>query len=119
MIKVGSIIKRYRYDTNYDIKIEGPGHQLMKKVRIEDLAYCPCEKHSKSHPILTPVTQEERLRSITEQGYEVLYDPPAAVTLRNEVINYLNTNNMSPDGFPMERFAGIPLGQYFLKNRKR
>lgn len=77
MIKVGSIIKRYRYDTNYDIKIEGPGHQLMKKVRIEDLAYCPCEKHSKSHQILTPVTQEERLRSITEQGYEVLYDPPA------------------------------------------
>ena len=43
----------------------------------------------------------------------------SAVTLRNEVINYLNTNNMSPDGFPIERFAGIPLGQYFLKNRKR
>ena len=106
----------------------------MKKVRIEDLANFPCEKHSKSHPLLTPITHKEQLRSITEQGYEVLYDPPAdgncqfsvvayalrnlkifrsAATLRNEVINYVNTNDISPDGFPVELFAGIPWSQYF------
>ena len=31
MIKVGSIIKRHWDDTNYNIRIEGPGHRLMKK----------------------------------------------------------------------------------------
>ena len=39
----------------------------MKKVRIEDLADCPCEKHSKSHRLLTPITREEWFQSITEQ----------------------------------------------------
>ena len=69
MIKVGSMIKKYRDDTNYDIRTEGPGHRLMKKLRIKDLADCPCGKHSKSHPLLIPLN---RLRSITEQRYEVL-----------------------------------------------
>ena len=36
----------------------------------------------------------------------------SAVTLRNEVINYLNTNAILPDGFPMELFSGIPWIQY-------
>ena len=39
----------------------------MKKVGIEDLADCPCEKYSKSHRLLTPITREERFQSITEQ----------------------------------------------------
>ena len=114
MIKVGLIIERYRDDPNYDTRIERPDHRLMKIVRIEILADCLCEKHSKSYPLLTPITHEERLQSITEQGYEVLNDPPSdgnyqfsavaytsrklgifksAVTLKNEVTNYLNTND--------------------------
>ena len=120
MIKVESIIKRYQDDTDYCIRIKGPGQRFMKKKRIKDLADCSCEKHSISHPVLILITHEEWLGSITEQGYEALYDPPAdgncgfsaaanvfrnlelfrsAVTLRNVVINYLNTNNFSPDGF--------------------
>ena len=39
----------------------------MKKVGIEDLADFPCEKYSKSHRLLTPITREERFQSITEQ----------------------------------------------------
>ena len=98
-------------------------------MRIEDLADCPCEKHSESHPLLIPITREDWLRSITEQRYEVSFDPPAdgncqffavayasknleifrsAVTIRNGVINYLNANDILPDGFPKELFAGIP-----------
>ena len=127
MIKVGSIITRL------------PGHRLIKKVRIENLADCLCEKHSPSHPLLTPITREEQLRSITEQGYEVLFDPPvdgncqfsmdayplrnlgifrSTVTLGNDVINYLNTNDISPDGFLLELFAGILWCQY-LNEMKR
>ena len=40
------------------------------------MVHCPCEKHSISHPLLTPTTHEEQLPGISEQGYEVLYDPP-------------------------------------------
>lgn len=97
-------------------------------MRFEDLDDCPCEKHSISHPLF-----EEWLRGITEQGYKFLYDQPAnrwqlsisrgcicinlyifrsAVTLSNEVINYLISNNISPDGFPMEMFSGILWSQH-------
>ena len=31
MIDVLLIIKRFRDDTNYNLRIEGPGHQLIKK----------------------------------------------------------------------------------------
>ena len=61
MIKLGSIIKRYWVDTKCDIRIEVPGHRLMKKVRTEDVVDCPCKKHSKSHSLLTPITHEKRL----------------------------------------------------------
>ena len=30
--QITSITKRYRDDTNYDMRIEGPGHRLIKKV---------------------------------------------------------------------------------------
>ena len=36
----------------------------------------------------------------------------SAVTLRNEVMNYLNTNDTLPVAFTMEIFAGIPWSQY-------
>ena len=98
-------------------------------MRIGDLTDCLFEKHLKSHPLLTLRTHKERLQSITEQGYGVLYDPSAdrncrfcaatyalshfkifrsAVILRNEVIYYFNSNDISLDGFLMELFAGIP-----------
>ena len=77
MIKVGLVIKRYRDATNCDVRIEGPGHGLMKTVRIEDLAHCSLEKHSKSHQLLIPINHEQRLLGKTEPGYKVLYDPPA------------------------------------------
>ena len=57
-IKVGLVIKRYLDDTNYDIKTEGPVHQLMKKVKIEYLAVCPWEKQSKPYPLLIPINHD-------------------------------------------------------------
>ena len=36
----------------------------------------------------------------------------STVTLRNDFINYLNTNDISPDGFLLELFAGILWSQY-------
>ena len=39
----------------------------------------------------------------------------SAVTLREEVINYLSSNNISADGFYMKLFAGIPWSQYIAE----
>ena len=88
MIKVGLIIKRYRDDTNCDVRIEGPGDRLMKKVRIKDLAGCPLEKHWKPHPLLIPINHEDRLGSKTEQGCKVLYDPPADGNCQFSMVAY-------------------------------
>ena len=38
MILVGSILKRYEGNTNYDIEMEGQHRQIIKRVRIENLA---------------------------------------------------------------------------------
>ena len=83
--------------------------------------------------MLIPITHNERLQSMTYQGYEVLYDPPgdgncqfssvafvlrdlhifrSAETLRNEIVSYLNTHDYSSNGIPLELFAGIPWSQY-------
>ena len=71
----------------------------------------------------------ERLKSMTSQGYKVLYDPPAdcncqfssvafalrdlgffksANTFRNDVISYMDTYDVSADEYPMELFAATP-----------
>ena len=54
MILVGSFLKRYKDNTNYDIEMEGQRRQIMKRVRIENLAYCPDKTQSKKsiHPLL-------------------------------------------------------------------
>ena len=73
---------------------------------------------------------------MTDQGYEVLYDPQgdgncqfssvafalrdlhifrSAETLRNEVVSYLNSHDYSSDGIPLELFAGIPWSQYITE----
>ena len=41
MILVGSILKRYKDNTNYDIEMEEQHRQIMERVRIENLADCP------------------------------------------------------------------------------
>ena len=86
--------------------------------------------------MLIPITHDERLLSMTDQGYKVLYDPPgdgncqfsyvtfalrdlrsfrSAETLGNEVVSYLNTRDYSSDGIPLELFAGIPWSQYLTE----
>ena len=138
MILVGSILKRYKDNTNYDIEMEGQRREITKRVRIENLADCPDKTQSKKsvHPLLIPITHDECLQSMTDQGYEVLYDPPgdgncqfssvafalrdlhifrSAETLRNEVVSYLNSHDYSSDGIPLELFAGIPWSQYLTE----
>ena len=113
MILVRSILNRYKDNTNYDIAMEGQHHLTMKRMRIKNLADCPDKTLSKksAHPLLIPITHNERLLSMTDQRYEVLYNPPgggncqfssvvfalkdlhifrSAETLRNEVVSYLN-----------------------------
>ena len=108
MILVGSILNRYNNNTNYDIEMEGQHRHTMKRFRIENLTDYPDKTQSKKsiHPLLIP--HDERLQSMTDQGYEVLYDPPgdgncqffsvafamrdlhyfrSAETLRNEVLS--------------------------------
>jgi len=130
MILVGSILKRYRNDSTYEISMEGPGEELMKKVRVEDLADCPSEM---PHPLLIPLRHEDRLQRLTDQGYEVLYDPPSdgncqfssmAFALRD--LDQLILSEMmlstilvqTPDGFPMELFAGMPWSQYLNRMQR-
>lgn len=71
----------------------------------------------------------ERLKSMSSQGYKVLYDPTAdcncpfssvafalrdlgffksANTFRNDVISYMDTYEVSADEYPMELFAATP-----------
>ena len=63
MILVGSILNRYKDNTNYEIEMEGQHRQIMKRVRIENLADCPDKTQSKKsvHPWLIPITHVERL----------------------------------------------------------
>ena len=63
MILVGSILKRYKDNTNYNIEMEGQHRQIMKRLRIENLADCPDKTQSKKsiHQFLIPITHDERL----------------------------------------------------------
>ena len=138
MILVASTLKRYKDNTNYNTEMEGQHRQVMKRVRMEDLADCADKTQSKKsiHPLLIPITHNKRLQSMTDQGCEVLYDPPgdgncqfssvafalrdlhifrSAETLRNEVVSYRNTHDYSSDGIPLELFGGIPQSQYITE----
>ena len=75
IIKLRLIIKKCWDDTNHNVRM--PWSPINEKGRTEDLGDCMWEKHSISHPVLTPATHEEQLWGISEQGYKVLYDPPA------------------------------------------
>lgn len=135
-IMVATILKRYKDNSNYNILLDNPESNVMKNVRVEDLADCPqTEKSVKSpgkakpsakrHPLLIPYTHDDRLQSLMDQGYDVIYDPPgdgncqfsalayvlhyaniyrSAKTLREDVIRYLRENNQLPDGYPIELF---------------
>ena len=63
MILIGSVLKKYKDNTNYDIEMERQHRQVMKRVRIENLADCPDKTQSKKsvHPWLIPITHDERL----------------------------------------------------------
>lgn len=76
MILVGSVLKRYKDNSNYHIEMEGQHRQIMKRMRIENLANFSDKTQSKKsiHPWLIPITHDECLQSMTGQGYEVLYD---------------------------------------------
>ena len=109
----------------------------MKKVRVEDLADCPCNKSDqretarKDHPLLIPLMHHDRLQVIIEQGFQITYDPPgdascqfsafvlarfgifkSAETLRQEVVKYLREHDRLSDGYLIELFIGMPWGQY-------
>ena len=138
MILVGSILERYKDNTNYDIEMEGQHRQKTERMRIENLADYPDKTQSKKsvHLLLIPITHDERLESMTDQGYEALHHPPgdgncqcssvafalrdshifrSAKTLRNDVASYLNSHDYSSDEIPLELSAGIPWSQYITK----
>ena len=73
----------------------------------------------------TGIWDDDRLQRLTDQGCDVVYDPPgdgnfqfsalafvlpyanickSAQTLRNDVIKYLREHGRLPDGYPMELF---------------
>ena len=77
----GTVVKRYKDDANYDFRLDKPNccSSILKKVRIEDLADCPDsllkKKTSIKHRYLIPLTHNHRLQAITDQDFEVVYDP--------------------------------------------
>ena len=85
-----------------------------------------------STKLLISLTKRDRIEQFTEQGYNVVYDPPgdgnsqisalcfalrnislhcSPKTFRREVVPYLNSNNMT-NGIPLAFFAGVPWEQY-------
>ena len=57
MILVGSVLKRYKDNSNYDIEMEGQHRQIMKRMRIENLANFP-DKMKLGN--ITPVFKKKR-----------------------------------------------------------
>ena len=87
-----------------------------------------------------PLTREDRLDAITNQGYNIIYDPPgngdcqfAALTyllqrivgvhrspgtLRAEVVRYLEANNRDHECWPLEKFVAVPWSSFIQQLRK-
>ena len=114
-------------------------HQLLKN-SVGDMADCPVnqsKKHSRRaalrKKLLIPLNHDDRITSFTDQEYQILYDPPgdgncqfsplvfalrnmeiyrSSITLRVDVINYLEKNGMAGDGSPLELFTGMLWCQY-------
>lgn len=135
-IQTGEVVKRYKDNSNYDILLESGS--LMKNIRVEDLADCPSTPSPKrprerNNHLMIELTHDDRLHTITAQGYEIIHDPPgdgncqfsaiafaltsfgiyrSAETLRVEVIEYLRQHSTLPDGYPIGRFLDVPWEQY-------
>ena len=103
------------------------------KFRIEDIADHPVKEKSNQRrfqeKLLISLTKRDRIEQFTEQGYNVIYDPPGdgkchqlsplcfalrniglhccSETFRREVAQYLNSNSMA-NGIPLAFFAGVP-----------
>ena len=119
---------------------------FIKKFTVEDMADCSLnqsKKHSRRavlrKKLLIPLTHDDRITSFTDQEYQILYDPSgdgncqfsalvfalrnmgiyrSSITLREDVINYLEENDMTDDGSPLELFAGMPWCQYLEEMAK-
>ena len=89
--------------------------------------------------LLIPLTREDRLDEITNQGYAIIYDPPgngdcqfAALpyllqrigvyrspsTLREETVWYLEANDRDHEGWPLELFVATPWSSYIQQMRR-
>ena len=89
--------------------------------------------------LLIPLTTEDHLDEITNQGYAIIYDPPgngdcqfAALTyllqrigvhrspstLRAEVVQYLETNSRDHESWPLKLFMATPWSSYVQQMRK-
>ena len=89
--------------------------------------------------LMIPLTREDHLYAITNQGYAIIYDPPghgdcqfAALTyllqrigihrspgtLRAEVVRYLEANSTDHEGWPLEMFVPTPWSSYIQQMRQ-
>ena len=126
----------------WQIATSFPGHIAFER------GWADCTlNQSKKHPrlavlrkkLLIPLTHDDRITSFTDQEYQILYDPPgdgncqlsalvfalrnmgiyrSSITLREDVINYFEENDLTDDGSPLELFAGMPWCQYLEEMAK-
>ena len=136
-----TILKRYKDNVTYKVQLQMPGSKQISEhqFRIEDIADQPVNKKSNrrkfQEKLLISLTKCDQIEQFTEQGYNVVYDPPgdencqfsalyfalrniglhrSPETLRREVVQHLNSNDMA-NGIPLAFFAGVPWEQYLLE----
>ena len=137
-VLTGTILKRYRDNVTYKVQLQMPGSKQISehKFRTEDIADHPVKEKSNrrrfQEKLLISLTKRGRIEQFTEQGYNVVYDPPgdgncqfsalcfalrniglhrSPETLGREIVQYLNSDDMAKD-IPLAFFDGVPWEQY-------
>ena len=145
----GRVIKKNKRFDSYKIRVRVPGSKLSTSLwfPVEDIADFKSNLTTnktkrvkrkrntkrKNKNLLIPLTKDDRLEQLTNQGYELIYDPPgdgdcqftalsfflrdigihrSADTLRKEVVRYLELNDVDQYGWPLELYVGVPWSEY-------
>ena len=86
--------------------------------------------------LLIPLSKNDRINSLQDQGYSITYDPPSdgncqfnalthvlshfgihrsVQTVREKIVGYLERNQVDNEGWPIELYVGMPFSQYLAE----
>ena len=127
------------WSENYKLSVVRPGKTTPTEIwtSVENIANNKTNpkdnKKSSRSQFLIPLTKNDRLNMIKNQGFELIFDPPgdgscqfsalayfrrasvyqvSSSMLRNEVVEYLQNHWTNKEGQPYELFVGIPWSEY-------